>query len=399
MGDDVDYAAVPVLNELDEAALARLKPHCRVVAFADQDIILRKGLPNEHLHFLLTGRAEVHFDLAERSEPIEIRTGQMFGEISVIDQMPASAHVIASGPCQVLLVPAPFFWSDIVTLPGVARAVMRRLSQMLRTNAEVLVRTMQDRLAHATLQRELRLARDIQMGMLRRTEGWFADRTDFRIAARIEPARMVGGDFYDAFLLDRDHLVLAIGDVAGKGISAALFMVRGLTLLRNPPSQWTSLHDTLADANRVLAEDNDTAMFLTLFMAVLDLRSGTLDYVNYGHPHPLIRAPDGSAAFQDIGSGVMFGLMPRAGGAAGRLLLPPGGCLLLYSDGVTEAEDEAHRQLGPTGLLRAVTEAATSDPAALVRAVAKTAADHAGAAEQSDDITLLAVTWFGPAGE
>ena len=122
---------------------------------------------------------------------------------------------------------------------------MRHLSEMLRSNIAGLMRAMQDRLRHAALERELGLARDIQMGMLRRADGWFSDRRDFRVSALIQPARIVGGDFYDAFLIDRDHLLLAIGDVAGKGISAALFMVRGLTLLRHPGTHWVSLAATL----------------------------------------------------------------------------------------------------------------------------------------------------------
>ena len=115
------------------------------------------------------------------------------------------------------------------------------------------------------------------MGMLRRVNPWFPDRDEFTIFARIEPAKEVGGDFYDAFLLDRDHLVLAIGDVAGKGVSAALFMVRALTLLRSAAVNWVSLADTVRGVNRTLADDNEASMFLTLFMAVLDLRTGVLD--------------------------------------------------------------------------------------------------------------------------
>ncbi|MBS0640505.1 MAG: SpoIIE family protein phosphatase [Acetobacteraceae bacterium] len=396
MSEAVDYAAFPVLGDLDAEIRARLLPHCRIVDFADDAVILQRDQTNDYLHFLLEGQAEVHFDLANRSDPIVINQGQMFGEISIIDQMPVTAFVVAAGPCRVLLVPGSIFWAEIVTVPGVARTVMRRLSQMLRSNSLVLVRAMQERLRHAALERELHLARDIQMGMLRHTDTWLPERRDVRIAALIEPARLVGGDFYDAFLLDDERLVLAVGDVSGKGISASLFMVRGLTLLRSPASQWVSLEKTLQDANRVLAEDNDTAMFLTLFMAVLDLRTGTLDYMNFGHPHPLLRRADGSAAFQHIASGVVFGVVPSAAGAAGQIALSPGDTLLLYSDGVTEAEDSAQRQLGADGLLAAVEAAGTDDPGKLVRSITAAIRDHAGDAEQSDDITLMAVTWHGP---
>ncbi len=397
LSDAIEYAVLPILGDLSPDILARVLPHCRVVAFAEQAVILRTGQQNDHLHFLLSGDASVIFDLADRSEPIPIERGQIFGEISVIDEMPVTANVIAVSPCRVLLMPASIFWSEVMTVPGVARRVMRRQSQMLRDNATVLVRTAQDRLRHAALERELGLARDIQMSMLRHAESWFPGRQDFEISALIRPARMVGGDFYDAFLVDQNRLVLAAGDVAGKGISAALFMVRAMTLLRNPAANWISLRRTLDEANTVLAADNDTAMFLTLFMAELNLATGRVDYVNYGHPAPLIRHASGDAAYQTIAPGVMFGLVEGIQGGSGHFSLAPGSTLVLYSDGVTEAEDATQRQFGPDGLLAAVAAAGTDNPAALIRSVAAAVDHHAGTAEQSDDITLMAVSWYGPA--
>ena len=205
----------------------------------------------------------------------------------------------------------------------------------------------------------------------------------------------MGGDFFDAFLLDPDHLVLAIGDVSGKGISAALFMVRALTLLRSSAVNWRSLAKTLEDVNRVLADDNEASMFITLFMSVLDLRTGELEYINHSHPPPLIRLPDASVAFQDVPSGIVFGIFEDAEGGAGHLSLPPGSTLLLYSDGVTEAMDPDNRQLGPQGLLDAMATANTHETAAMVGAVAAAVGKHAGAAEQADDITLVATTFNG----
>jgi len=384
-----------VLGELDPARLEQVLRHCRIATFREHETILHRGAANEDLHFVLSGRVHVHFDLANRSEPIEIQTGQMFGEMSVIDQLPVSAFVVAAEPCRILLLPAAIFWADVVTVPGVARSVMRSLSGLVRRDTTALMRAMQDRLRHAALERELRLARNIQMGMLKRANPWFPGRREFEISALIEPAKLVGGDFYDAFLLDPDHLVLVIGDVAGKGISAALFMVRALTLLRSAAVNWSSLSKTLEDVNRVLVDDNEASMFLTLFMAVLDLRTGALEYINFGHPQPLIRWPDGAVAFHPVASGIVFGLLEGAEGTAGRLVLPPGSTLLLYSDGVTEAMDPDFRQLGATGLLEAAATLDTHDTAAMVSVIAAAATRHAGAAEQADDITLVAATFRG----
>jgi sigma-B regulation protein RsbU (phosphoserine phosphatase) len=274
---------------------------------------------------------------------------------------------------------------------------MRAQSLLLRNNTAAMMRMLQERLRHEALERELRLARDIQMGMLRRADPWFPERSEFGISALIKPAKLVGGDFYDGFLLDKDHLVLAIGDVAGKGISAALFMVRALTLLRSPAAHWISLQQTLESANRQLAEDNDLDMFLSVFMAVMDLRTGGIEFINFGHPPPVVRLADGSVAFLECKPGTLFGLMPDAEGAAGNLTLPPGATLILYSDGVTEAEARDEEQFGNHRLIQAIAAADTPDAGVIVRSIAAGVRRHAGEAEQSDDITLLAVTYHGQA--
>ena len=186
-----DYAGFPVLGELDPARLAQVLRHCRIATFREHETILQRGAPNENLHFVLSGRVHVHFDLANRSEPIEIQTGQMFGEMSVIDQLPVSAFVVAAEPCRILLLPATIFWADVVTVPGVARSVMRALSGLVRRDTTALMQAMRDRLRHAALERELRLARNIQMGMLKRANPWFPGRREFEISALIEPAKLV----------------------------------------------------------------------------------------------------------------------------------------------------------------------------------------------------------------
>lgn len=397
MVTSTDCAGLEVLGELAPALLTHVAAQCRIVAFDGQEIILQQGSANDHVHFVVSGRVHLYFDIATQSQPIEIAAGRMFGEMSVIDELPVSAFVVTAEPCRILLLPADVFWSQVVPAPGIARAVMRSISGRIRADSEALLRAMQDRMRHAALEHEFALARQIQMGMLRRVIPWFPDRRDFAIFARIEPAKAVGGDFYDAFLLDQDHLVLAIGDAAGKGVSAALFMVRALTLLRSAAVNWESLADTVRGVNRSLAADNETSMFLTLFMAVLDLRTGVLDYINFGHLPPLIRSPDGAVAHHRISPGVVFGLIEHAQGATGSLVLPPGSTFLLYSDGVTEAEDPDERQFGLDGLLGAVAAAETGDPEDVVGMIAAAVTRYAGTAEQADDIAILAVRFDGQA--
>jgi len=391
--DPGDVAHLTLLRELAPEIQRRILARCQVKEHPAGAIILQRGAANKTLHFVLAGEVQIHFDLTDRSRPITLGAGRMFGEMSVIDDLPASAYVLAGTVCRILLVPAAIFWAEVVTAPGAARAVMRALSGLLRNNAAALTEALQDRLKHEALERELALARDIQMGMLKRAEPWLRGDPRFAVAAFLEPAKLVGGDFYDAFPLDDDHLALAIGDVAGKGISAALFMVRALTLLRSAARNWASLAQTVAEVNDGLAADNDAGMFLTLFMAVLDLRDGTVEYVNFGHAAPLVVMPDGTAIRHPVKPGIVLGMIEAATGAAGRLVLDPGATLVLYSDGVTEALDPTAAMFGDARLLDAAARAAM--PAALVARIVAAVADHAGAAEQADDITLLATRWNG----
>lgn len=394
MIDSRDCAGLVMLGEMEPWRLDRMLTGCRVADCAAGDIILARGDVNETLFFLLAGEVHIHFELDDRAPPIVVPTGQMFGHMSVIDELPVSAFVRAACACRILLVPAAVFWTEIVTVPSIARQVMRSLSALVRRNNEALEEAWQERLRHEAFARELALAREIQMGMIRHTDPWFPGAAGFSIAAFLEPARLVGGDFHDAFLLDPDHLVVAVGDVAGKGISAALFMVRALTLLRSARRGWVSLAATAPEVNEALAADNDAGMFLTMFMAVLDLRTGEVEYVNFGHPPPLLVTAEGSAAFQPVPAGTVLGTIPLAQGALGRLVLTPGTTVVIYSDGVTEAMDPALRQFGEAGLLAAASgEAATPD--ALVQRIVAATSAHAGTAEQADDITLLAVTWHG----
>ena len=390
-----ECAGLAVLGELDHARLSAVLTHCRIATFPVGELILRRGAVNSDLYFLLDGLVHVYFEDGNRAQPIKVEAGQMFGEVSVIDQLPVSAFVAAAEPCRVLVLPGAVFWAQVVTVPGAARAAMRGLSNRLRDDAVILSVAMREHLRHAAFERELGIARDIQMGMLRRQHPWFPDRADVDVVACMQPARQVGGDFYDAFFIDPNHLVLSIGDAAGKGISAAMYMVRALTLIRSAAAHWQSLSATARSVNRALAADNDASMFLTMFMGVLDTRTGQLDYVNYGHLQPLILSPDGACVSQAMPCGTMLGVIDDAECGTGSMRLPPGSTLLLYTDGVTEAMDK-HGSLFGAAALRAVAAAACAQtPETLVSRVEAAVAAHAGEAEQADDITLVAARYNG----
>jgi sigma-B regulation protein RsbU (phosphoserine phosphatase) len=273
--------------------------------------------------------------------------------------------------------------------------VLAALGALLRAGNARILAAEEDRLRHAALARDIALAREIQAGLLARPDTWFPGQDRFAIAATIHPAKEVGGDLYEALPLDADRLLLAVGDVSGKGIGAALFMMRALTLLRATAPTAPDLLSLAATLNAGLVEGNEAGMFVTLFLGVLDLRSGLLEGVNCGHGAPLLRDAKGPAAFHGFGPSPPLGLFEGARFAAGRIALPPGATLLLCSDGVTEAMDAAGQEFGAEAFRAAVAAAPPGPPARLLDHVLAAVRAHAGDAPQADDITLLALRWHG----
>ncbi|NLB65854.1 MAG: SpoIIE family protein phosphatase [Lentisphaerae bacterium] len=257
--------------------------------------------------------------------------------------------------------------------------------------------------ARERMHSELRIGRDIQMGLIPKTFPPFPDRTDLDLHAALEPAREVGGDFYDFFLLDPHRIVLAIGDVSGKGVPAALFMAVTRSFLRSAFRTETDPAAALARINHDLIEGNDSCMFVTLFCAILDLATGELRYANAGHNPPAILRPDRPdrpLEWITTPRGPIAGVVPGARYPLGTCTLPPGATLVLYTDGVTEAMDPRGNLYGET---RLATHLAQQPPAATCRdntdALLRSIHQFADGAEQSDDITLLLIRRSTPAPE
>jgi phosphoserine phosphatase RsbU/P len=237
---------------------------------------------------------------------------------------------------------------------------------------------------------ELTVARDIQRSIVPSIFPPFPEREEFDLHASLEPAREVGGDLYDFFLLDDDHLCLAIGDVAGKGVPASLFMAVTITLLRAAGHLSTDPADVLARVNRPLCRDNDAAMFVTIFYGVYRISTGELTYSCGGHPPPyLLRAGGGvEQVLRTEGSGL--GISAAAAFGAATLRLETGDGLLCYSDGVTEAMDAQQRMFGSERLEGVLRAAGPSQGALRLMTAVREAVDaFAAGAEQYDDLTLL----------
>ncbi len=256
---------------------------------------------------------------------------------------------------------------------------------------------------------ELNLATNIQEGMLPSIFPTFSDRDDFALFATMHPAKEVGGDFYDFYMLDENHVAVTVADVSGKGVPAALFMVIAKTVLKNIAIGAAGAYAdggepdfaaVMAQANRQLCENNKEKMFVTVFLGVLDIRTGEFVYVNGGHNPPLVgRQDDGKTTWEYLQiekKGFPLGVRQKISFAMERLTLRPGDALYLYTDGVTEAMDEGENLYGEERL-EAFLNGADSNRKVreILAAVKEDVARHVGAAEQSDDITMLGLRYFG----
>ncbi len=250
-----------------------------------------------------------------------------------------------------------------------------------------------DQLTKTTTQKErieseLRIARNIQMSILPKIFPAFPDRIEFDIFSMIRPAREIGGDLYDFFFLDEHRFCFLIGDVSDKGVPAAFFMAVTKTLLKVIAEQHPDPGDILTKVNNDLAEGNDSCMFVTLFIAILDLRTGGVQVGNAGHNAPVLLTPDGES-FLPSPNEPLAGAMPDMYYTTQEFVLNPGEYLLLYTDGVTEAMNLSREFYSDERLLQELGRIAKESPKQIVEDIEKAVRDFSGAAEQSDDITML----------
>ena len=249
--------------------------------------------------------------------------------------------------------------------------------------------------AKERIQSELKVATDIQTSLLPRIFPAFPGRPEFDIYASMDPAKEVGGDFYDFFFIDQNNLCFLIADVAGKGVPAALYMMVAKTLLKSEGQRLGEPDQILSYVNNVLAADNDSCMFATVFCAILDIETGEVRYANAGHNPPLVVDSSG-IHYLHLKPGFVLGPMTDMEYEAERLTLIPGDTLFLYTDGVTEATNWEDDLYGEPELLQALQRAPKEDLAAMVHYIRAEVTRHANGAPQSDDVTMVAVKYRGP---
>lgn len=266
------------------------------------------------------------------------------------------------------------------------------MRQALKDYIEDIARTTR---AKERIESELKIARAIQMNFLPGKFPPFPDQPAFDLHAAVTPAREVGGDLYDFFMLDERHLFFSVGDVSDKGVPAALFMAVTKTLIKGIAEHGLTPADVLARVNVELCGNNETAMFVTVACGILDVVTGEVQYANAGHNPPVLLRAGQAPELLTMPPGLVLGAMDEAVYANRDIRLNPGDRLLLYTDGVTEAMDAGQRLFSEERLLKEAARLTESTPREMVAHIMAAVAEHAAGAVQSDDITVLALLYKG----
>lgn len=246
---------------------------------------------------------------------------------------------------------------------------------------------------------ELSLAARIQLEALPGTFPAFPDRNEFDIYASMKPAKDVGGDFYDFFLVDDDHLCLVIADVSGKGIPAALFMMVSRTILANIAMMGMSPKEVLEKANEAICANNKEEMFVTVWLGILEISTGKVTAANAGHEYPVLKKPDQDFEILIDKHGFVLGGMEEVKYREYEFDMEPGSKLFLYTDGLPEAADNEQNMFGVELMMDALNESLNLSTKEILDHMKGRVDGFVGSAPQFDDLTMLCIEYFGSGGQ
>ncbi len=240
---------------------------------------------------------------------------------------------------------------------------------------------------------ELRMAKDIQTSAIPKEFPAFPDRDEFELYACMEPAKIVGGDFYDFFLIDDDHLCLVIADVSDKGVPAALFMMSAKNLINYRVGEGGTPSEILKSVNDQLCKNNASMMFVTVWLGILEISSGKMICSNAAHEYPFVRGKDGTFKKLSDKHCLMLGTVKKAQYSDYEILMEPGDAVFVYTDGVPEARNEKNEFYGMERLEEALNIEASAAPKKILENVLKANEQFVGGADQSDDLTMLCIEY------
>ena len=266
---------------------------------------------------------------------------------------------------------------------------------------EMEIDRFEDDLTRATAEREritaeLDVASRIQSDMLPKDFPLFPERNEFDLYASMKPAKEIGGDFYDVFFIDDDHLCMVMADVAGKGVPAALFMVNSMKTIRSRAASGGTPAEIIYDVNNTLFKGNKEKIFVTVWLAIITLSTGEVIETNAGHENPLIKEADGDFSYIERKHCFVVGGRKDMKYRDDTFTLEPGGTIFIYTDGVTEATNGLGQRFYNDRLLEALNEAKQKLPKEMIGHMKETIDNFVDGADQFDDLTMMALTYHGP---
>lgn len=393
---------------VDEETLNTLRRVAQLNEYPAKTVLCRQGEIEHTFYVVVNGRVSVVQRVDEGEERLLGILGDnaIFGEMSLIDDSPRMATVMTLVPTTVLEITEQIFDELVVQSPAIAYAVVQRILASTRQldqrsieelkgkNAALeqaygaLKEAQAELVEKERLERELELAAVVQRNLL---PGDLPQFPDYHFAAYLQPARQVGGDFYDVLALDEEHVGILIADVADKGFHAALFMAVSRTLFYQEGQHSLSPAAVAQTVHRgMLGVAKSADAFVTAFYGVLHRPSGRLTYVRAGHDRPLLYQP-GRDVSKLMGNGRFLGMWSELTLAEYTIQLVPGSRLVLYSDGVTDAVNPADERYGVDRLQRVVQKNGDLPAAALQEYIAADVARFCQDAPAFDDLTLLVV--------
>lgn len=369
-------------KELSEGTRLLLEAMTELVIPKGRDIVTCGAGSEDGMYIILSGKADVFS--SDETRINRLGAGDFVGELGLINDDNRAATVRASSDVRCANISKRLF-EDIASRN---RKIYGSFMNMLYTKTTKLV-TEQER-----IKSELSIATKIQADCLENDFTAFNRLTAVNLTAHMKPAKEVGGDFYDVFMIDQDHLCFLIADVSGKGVPAALFMTMAKTHIKNFATVGLPLAEVAARANNQLCYKNESGMFVTAFICVLDVRSGEVQFVNAGHNCPFVQKQDGAFEMFRAKANLVFGLMEDVPYREQTLTLNPGDSIYLYTDGVTEALNPAQELFGDDRLYEILNRhrAQAGEPETFVQAIYREVQAFADGEPQADDITMLYVT-------
>jgi serine phosphatase RsbU (regulator of sigma subunit) len=399
----------PLLNGLPDPELERLAASLRVVSLDENAVLFREGEAGETLYILIEGRLEVLMGIGTSDETrlATLGPGESIGEMSLL--LPGglrTASVRAAAASRLWTITRADFDALLVNQPRLAYSLVQMLTRRLDSSNNATFRDLQEKnrklqvaydelkaaqaqlIEKERLERELQVAAEIQVSILPqqlpRIPGY-----DF--GTHMQPARMVGGDFYDVFELEGDQVALLIGDVADKGIPSAIFMARAHALIAAEARHGGSPAAVLQRVNYHLIQLAQSDLFVTVLFGMLDCKTGNFDFARAGHELPLLVTAERTLELPPHKPGQAIGLLDEPVFDEGRIYVPPGGILLAFTDGLSDGRSPASEPFGRERIRQVLTSCPPCSAQQVCDRLVEALQVHQAGAPQDDDVTLVAV--------